>query len=341
MPLVQNKELNNTIKVSIIIVNWNGEHFLYDCFRSLKTQTFKNFEIIFVDNGSNDNSVLVSKKLSIDLGLPLKSVILSANKGFTGGNIEGLKHCSGEYIALLNNDTIATKRWLEALTMAMDSHPELGICASKLIVAGENVIDSAGDGYSTFGRAFKRGEGNPPHDFSIKEYVFGACAGAALYRRRMLNEIGFFDDDFFILFEDADINFRAQLSGWKCLYVPEAVVYHKVGGTLKNHGGAESYYAVRNDKLVKIKNIPLSIIFCKMPFLILGGIIEFLYYIRIKRLRHYLRANRDVFKSLSVFLKKRHKLMKFKKVPDSYINSLLTSGFKLYGLKRIRRYISM
>jgi len=326
--------------VSIIIVNWNGEIFLRDCFNSLWDQTYKDFEVIFVDNASTDSSLSLAKSLTSTLGLDVKFVELHRNTGFAEGNNEGLKKCSGRYIALLNTDTIADRNWLKNLVEAMDTYPEAGICASKLIVAGENIIDSAGDGYSTFGRAFKRGEGGPPHSFSEKEYIFGACGGATLYRRDMVEQIGLFDKDFFIIFEDADFNFRAQLSGWKCLYVPKAIVHHKVGGSMKDMSGTAAYYAARNDRLVKIKNLPLTVVIRKMPCLILGEVIMFFYYLIKGNFKYYLMANIDVFKSLSLFLKKRREVMSLKRVSDSYINRLLTSGFKLYGLKRIRKYLT-
>jgi|Deesub1362A_J573_1020465.scaffolds.fasta_scaffold00073_62 hypothetical protein len=316
--------------VSIIIVNWNGEAFLRDCFHSLQDQTYKDFEVIFVDNASTDNSVSVVKELVSSLDFPIKLIELSENTGFTGGNIEGLKHCSGKYIALLNNDTVATDRWLEALVRAMDVHPEVGICASKLIVAGTDIIDSAGDGYATFGRAFKRGEGLPHHLFDKEEYVFGACGGAALYRKQMLDEIGFFDDDLFLYFEDSDLNFRAQLSGWKCLFVPEAVVYHRVRASGKKIGHLSAFYGVRNDKIVKIKNVPLTVILRHFPCFILNELISFAYHVRTGQFKSYLKGNYEFLKNLPHYLKKRKQVMELKKVTSGYINSLLTSGFTVY-----------
>ena len=326
--------------VSIIIVNWNGERFLHDCFNSLSGQIFKDFEIIFVDNFSTDSSLPLAKRLSSHLNLDVKFIGLDKNRGFAGWSNEGLKYSSRQYIALLNTDTVAEKDWLKNLVEAMGAHLDVGICASKLIVAGENLIDSAGDGYSTFGHAFKRGEGSLPQDFSEQEHIFGACAGAALYRREMIKQIGLFDEDFFLIFEDTDLNFRTQLSGWKCLYVPKALVYHKVGGSMKNLSDMAAYYSVRNDKLVKIKNIPLPIIIFKMPGLILGEIIWFIYYIINGKFKFYLKANIDVLKSLPLYLKKRCEIKKLKKVSNGYINSLLTSGFKLYNFRRIKRYLA-
>lgn len=339
--LLLENSIYNIVMVSIIIVNWNGEKFLEDCFNSLRSQSYKNFDVIFVDNSSTDGSLPLAKRLASALNLNVKFVELDRNAGFAAGNNEGLKYSSGQDIALLNTDTMADKEWLKNLIEAMESHPDVGICASKLVVSEENVIDSAGDGFSTFGHAFKRGEGSPLDNFLEKEYVLGACAGAALYRRKMIDEIMLFDKDFFLLFEDTDLNLRAQLSGWKCLYVPDAVVYHKVGGSMKNISGRAAYYTVRNDKLVKIKNLPLTIVMRKLPCLILGEVIWLFYYIVNGRLRYYIKANIDVLKNLPLYLKKRREVMSLKKVPDSYINSLLTSGFRLYGFKRIKRYLAI
>jgi GT2 family glycosyltransferase len=320
--------------VSIIIVNWNGEQFLRDCFLSLKAQTFQSFEVIFVDNASADDSVPLAKRLASRTGLPISIIKLPTNTGFTGGNIEGLKHCSGRYIALLNNDTAANNRWLETLVRAMDSHPEVGICASKLIVAGTDIIDSAGDGIFSNLRPFKRGQGLKASTYETEEYVFGACAGAALYRKDMLDKIGFLDDDFFLIYEDADLNFRAQLSGWKCLFVPDAVVQHKVSAGLQKLGEIAVVYAVRNEKAVIIKNVPFFTILEHLPIYILEELVfSVVHHIRIGRFRSYIRGNYEFMKKLPNYLRKRRHLMRLRKVSTSYINSLLISIIPIYKNK--------
>jgi GT2 family glycosyltransferase len=330
----------NDMRISIIIVNWNGGQYLPDCFASLGKQTFKDFEIIFVDNASTDRSLSLAQTIAGQLSLNAKFIELATNTGFAGGNNEGLKHCGGRYIALLNTDTVTERDWLKALVEEMDAHPEVGICASKLIVQGEDVIDSAGDGYSTFGHAFKRGEGKTREKYSQSEYTFGACAGAALYRREMIEKIGLFDEDFFLLFEDTDLNFRAQLSGWKCLFVP-ASVYHKVGGSIKKMGASYAYYSVRNDKLIKIKDLPATILVRKMPSLFLGEIIWFFYFLMQGKFKYYLKGNMDAIKMVPLFFKKRREVMKMKKVSDDYILGFFTSGFRLYGIRRVRRYLAL
>jgi len=120
--------------VSIIIVNWNGKAFISECFQSISCQTFRDFEVIFVDNGSTDGSSNLAATLASELNFSFTVLNLPSNNGFTGGNIEGLKHCSGKYIALLNNDTSVSKKWLASLVKAMEGDPEIGICASKLQV---------------------------------------------------------------------------------------------------------------------------------------------------------------------------------------------------------------
>lgn len=327
--------------VSFIIVNWNGERFIEDCFNSLRTQIYKNFEIIFVDNASTDCSLDIAKGLALSYNFNAKFIELDSNTGFAQGNNEGLRYCTGEYIALLNTDTMADKNWLGNLVNSMDLHREAGICASKLIRFGENVIDSAGDGYSTFGHGFKRGEGDSPLTFLKEEYVFGACAGAALYRRIMIDQIGLFDEDFFLIHEDTDLNFRAQLSGWKCLFVPDAIVYHKVGASLRKIDTLAAYYSVRNDKLVKIKNLPLAIFSRKILSLILGEITTCLFHVSARKFKPYVRANIDVLKILPVYIRKRNEVMKLKRVTDDYIITLLTNGFNVLRFHRIKRYLSV
>jgi GT2 family glycosyltransferase len=325
--------------VSVIIVNWNGEEFLRDCLSALGNQTFRDFEVIFVDNGSADRSVTAADRLFNELSLSARIVRLTTNTGFTGGNIEGLRHCAGKYIALLNNDTVASEGWLAALVAAMDRHPETGMCASKLIVAGTNVIDSAGDGLLTSLRAFKRGEGLPSGAYAAEEYAFGACGGAAFYRRSMLDDIGFLDEDLFLYFEDADLSFRAQLRGWKCLFVPAAVVYHKVGGSRGTMGENAAFYGVRNDKIVTLKNVPALLMLVHLPTYLLAEVASILYHIRIGRFKSYLRGNCEFLQHLPYYFKKRKRIMQLRRVSSRYINSELT-GLLPFWAGKIRMFFS-
>jgi len=314
-------------KVSVIITNYNGEEFITSCLKSLEEQLYKDFEIIVVDNGSSDNSL---NKIREFLGTstnasPVRLIPVEVNLGFAGGNLEGLRHTNNEYIALLNNDTEPDKKWLGNLVAAMEANPAVGICASKMIVYGAQKIDSAGDGFSTNLRAFKRGEEQSVNAYNTEEYIFGACAGAALYRRRMLDEIGFFDEDFFLIHEDTDLNFRAQLSGWKVLYIPSAIVHHKVRSTIGHMSEEAIYYSLRNTELTRFKNVPVGLFIRCFPSYLFGTFFEFLYFsIKHGKFRLYIKAKKDVFKLLPKMLRKRKEIMSSKKVDNRYLYSIIT-----------------
>ena len=174
-------------------------------------------------------------------------------------------------------------------------------------------------------KGFKNGEGEQSIKFNKQRFVFGACAGAALYRREMLEQIGFLDEDFFLIHEDTDLNFRAQLAGWKVLYVPTAVVHHKVRSSIGVMSDTAVYYSLRNSELVRIKNVSFGVFLRCFPEFILGVISEFLYFaVKHKRFRLYIKAKRDALKMLPRMWEKRKIIMKTKKVTDRYLLSLMT-----------------
>lgn len=311
-------------KISIIIVNYNGFKVIKKCIDSILNQSYKNYEIIIVDNNSYDSSISLLKEYENKL----KIIVLNENKGFAGGNIEGLKYAKGEYIVLLNNDTEVDVNWLKNLIKPMLDDPEIGICASKMIKYGTNCIDSAGDGCTTTGRGFKIGENEEHEKYTKSRYVFGACAGAVAYRKKMLNEIGFFDDDFFLIHEDTDLNFRAQLAGWKCYYVHSAIVYHKVRSTIGVMSDIAVYYSVRNAEYVWLKNVPLILMMKYFHHKIMQEIGSFVYYcIKHGKYRIYYKAKVDFLLNISSLLKKRKVIQKNRKVTIKYLDQIFTSIF--------------
>lgn len=332
-------------KVSVIIINYNGKGIIIDCLKALERQLFKDFELIVVDNGSSDNSLsAIQKFLEKDtLCSHVKLVALDSNTGFTGGNLAGIGHSDAEYIALLNNDTEPDEVWLNNLIAVMDAHPEVGICASKLVVFGTNIIDSAGDGFSTLLKGFKKGEGENSDKCNEQGYVFGASAGAALCRRKMLDEVGFLDEDFFLIHEDTDLNFRAQLAGWKVLYVPSAVVYHKVRSTIGHMSDSAVYYTLRNSELVRIKNIPFKLFLRYIPELVLGTISEICYFgIKHGKVRLYIKAKIDAIRLFPGMLRKRKHIMNSMKVDTKYLYSIMTPVWNREFLARkVRKFLSI
>lgn len=239
-------------KFSVVIPNWNGRRYLVDCLASLQGQTVSEIEIIVVDNASTDGSQAL-----INEGFPQVHLIaLPENHGFTGACNIGIAAAQGDIIALLNNDTEAQANWVQALADAFHSHPEVGMVASKMLLFDQrDHFHTAGDTFGRDGSAGNRGAWQKDvGQFEREEYVFGACGGAAAYRRSMLDEIGLLDDDFFFLLEDIDLAWRAQLAGYKVLYVPAAVVYHHLSAS--GGGVTASYYDGRNSIWVLAKNMP-------------------------------------------------------------------------------------
>lgn len=240
---------------SVIIPNWNGKHFLGSCLYALERQTYRNLEVIVADNASDDGS-----QDFIRQNYPsVKLIQLPDNRGFTGACNAGIEASEGAYAALLNNDTEVDSNWVAAVVRAFEQHPEVGIVASKMLLYEKrDHLHTAGDYFTVDGRAGNRGvwekdEGQYDHE----EYVFSACGGSSAYRRTMLERIGFLDDDFFFSMEDVDLAWRAQLAGWRCLYTPEAIVYHHLAAT----GGdiTASYFDGRNSIFVLAKNYPIEL----------------------------------------------------------------------------------
>lgn len=241
--------------ISVVIPNWNGLAHLPACLASLRTQTYRDFEIIVVDNASTDGSRewLTCEHPEVRL------VALDQNYGFARACNEGIRSARGEIIALLNNDTEVEPGWLEEVASAFERHPEAGLVASKMLLFEQrDTLHTAGDLYHANGTPGNRGvwqKDGPEYD--VEQYVFSACGGSAAYRRKMLDEIGLLDEDFFFSCEDVDLAWRAQLAGWKCLYAPRAVVYHKLSAT--GGGAIASFYDGRNFIYLLVKDVPGSV----------------------------------------------------------------------------------
>lgn len=243
--------------LSIIIPHLNGKHHLDDCLGSLHRQTYTDFEIILVDNGSTDGSQEYIREHFPGVRL----LELEKNMGFTGACNAGYGASAGDLVVLLNNDTEVNPRWLETLVDAFERVPEAGGVASKMLLFDQrDVLHTAGDYYRVDGLPGNRGVWqNDAGQFEKETYVFSACGGAAAYRKELLEEIGFLDDDFFFSCEDMDLAWRINLAGHKILYVPDAIVYHKLKASA-GLGATSSYYDGRNFLYIIWKNYPSSLL---------------------------------------------------------------------------------
>lgn len=305
--------------VSVIIVNWNGLKFLSECLDGLRHQVFRYFSVILVDNGSYDGSVDFVKKYYPDV----RVISLSTNTGFAVANNIALSAIETPYAALLNNDAVPDSQWLQQLVDALVTNPEAGFAASKMLFYDRPaIIDRAGDAYTKSGTALLQGRGCPADDYNKRTWVFGACAGAALYRTAMLRDTGIFDEDFFLLYEDVDLSFRAQLKGYKCLYVPEAIVYHKGSGSLVHDSPMAVYYSHRNLEWVYIQNMPSRLLLRTIIPHIIYDIAALSYFVVSGRGKDFFRAKKDALRGLKRALKKRQWIQSGKAVDDRYLWTL-------------------
>jgi len=239
-------------RVSIIIPNWNGARHLPTCLESLRRQTFRDFEVIVVDNGSTDGSLdLLARDYP-----EVRVLALGENWGFAGACNVGIRAARGEFVILLNNDTEADPRWLEEVVAVFERRPEAGIVASKMLLFDQrDTFHTAGDFYRVDGIPGNRGVWEKDEgQYDREEVVFSACGGSAAYRREMLDRIGLLDEDFFYSCEDVDLAWRAQLAGYRCVYAPRAVVYHKLSAT--GGGVTASFYDGRNFIYLLVKDYP-------------------------------------------------------------------------------------
>jgi GT2 family glycosyltransferase len=251
--------------VSVIIVNWNGKHLLGECLDALFAQTFRDFEVIVVDNGSNDGSgeYIQERYASVNM-LPLPE-----NRGYASGNNAGIRMASGKYLAFLNNDTKVDPGWLQNLTTDAETGPHsIGMWASK-IVSYENpgIIDNVG--LLLYPDGLGRGKGRLEADtgqYDQKSEAFFPSGCAGLYRRELLDEIGFFDEDFFAYADDVDLGLRARLAGWGCIYVPAAKVRHKYSSSSSAYSPLKAFLVERNRIWVLLKYYPVELIAASFYF---------------------------------------------------------------------------
>lgn len=273
--------------VSIIVVNWNGEKLLDDCLRSIEKQTYRHCEIIVVDNASSDRSLEMVKNCFPGV----KLVELKENRGFAGGNNAGFKVASGEYVALVNTDVTLDPFWLEQMMSVLSVDSGAGICASRIMIAGTKCIDSIGEAVTTAGNAYKLGENELWENARIDATITGGSAAAILYRRSMLQDVGVFDEDFYLNVEDSDLHLRAWLAGWRCGFCSEAIANHHVSASIGKLSDQSVFYLSRNTEWFWIKNFPFPVMFRYLHHRIVYELLFGFYFcIVLKKWNPYLRG---------------------------------------------------
>jgi GT2 family glycosyltransferase len=244
--------------VSVVIPHWNRRELLRACLSSLERQTLAGYEAIVVDNGSTDGSAEM-----VLADFPQSVLIRNAeNRGFCAAINQGIRQARGRYIALLNNDAEAEPPWLAELVRGAESAAGIGMCASKVMsYEHRNVIDKVGHLIYPDGQNRGRGSGEIDHgQYDREEEVLLPDGSAALYDRRVFDTAGLFDEEFFAYGDDAEMGLRARLAGWRCLYIPGAVVYHRHASTFGRFSAERLILVERNRMWLAAKLFPWSLL---------------------------------------------------------------------------------
>lgn len=322
---------NSTPKVTVVIPVWNGAAWLAACLDALAAQSFLNFAVIVVDNGSTDNSrALVARHA------PQATLIAwERNRGFAAAVNAGIHASHTEYVALLNVDTLPRPDWLANLVQAMDkSAPDVGALASKMLsMADPAVIDDCGDSLSWQGAAAKRGHGQGAAEFEEAGEIFSPCAGAALYRKSFLDELGGFDERFFAYLEDVDLGLRGRLRGYRYLFVPSAEVLHQGHGS----GLPQARYVrlmTRNRIILLLKNLPVRLLIRHAASLLYG---QFYFFIAYRRPLAALAGYFAVLRVLPHIVRERCAIQPNRKLTLAQVEHLLAPTMNEPPLRELAR----
>ena len=294
--------------ISIIIIYWNSAQYLPRCLDCLTRQTFRDFEVILIDNGSLDkvSDEIEQKYFSLNLRLER----LASNLGFAKANNIGARLARGTWLALLNTDAFPAPDWLETLHQTARRSPEFSFFSSRQIQFDQpDILDGSGDEYHISGLAWRRFYNYPARSYGLnEEEVFSACAAAAVYNRDDFLKVGGFDEDFFSYFEDVDLSFRLRLAGGRCLYVPRAVVHHIGSASSGKTSDFVIYYGHRNLVWTFFKNMPGPLFWLYLPLHILMNFLFIVSFLLKKRGTSILRAKMDAFYCLPAIIRKRRQI---------------------------------
>lgn len=306
--------------VSIVIVTWNGRHHLDACLSAVAAQTGVSTETILVDNASTDGTVEYVRER-----FPwVRIVVLPENRGFAGGNNAGVREARGRFIALLNNDAVPEPAWLRTLVAGVDEGAGVALVTSRIVYMHDpGVIDSAGDGMLAWGGAFKRYHGASVREAQESVEVFGVCGAACLMPKRVFDELGGFDEDFFASHEDVDLSYRARLQGYRCRYIADATVRHHGSATIGRVSGFAVFHGQRNLEWLYIKNTPMTLLLTTLPGHVVYVAAASVHFARSGALGPFIRAKLAALMGLPAMLRKRRHVQRTRRIDASALRPLL------------------
>jgi GT2 family glycosyltransferase len=312
--------------VSIIVVNWNGAKILPRCLAAITKQTFKDYEVIVVDNASEDGSAD-----GIEENWPaIKVIRLKENRGFAAANNLGARKAQGRWLALLNNDAFPKKDWLENLLTAAQSNQSFSFFASCLIQANApEYLDSSGDICHISGLAWNRGRGRSIKEAGLNKQsiesneVFSPCAAAGFYLRADFLQAGGFDENYFSHHEDVDLGFRMRLLGLRCLYVPDAVAEHVGSASFGGEGAKTIYQTHRNMVWTYLKNMPGNLVWRYLPAHLLANLVFLVYYSLNGQAKAIWQAKWDAWRGFGRVIRQRKEIQKRRQAHPDAIRKVL------------------
>jgi GT2 family glycosyltransferase len=310
--------------VTVIVVNWNAGDLLSQCLQDLLRQSVQPARILVMDNGSSDGSAEQVAELP---GVTVR--LLGENYGFAGGNNRAFSECDTEYVALLNPDAFPEPDWLEKLVIAAEAHPEVAAFGSRQMVHGaDNFVDGLGDVYHFSGLVWRDGYGRSLRGSdAMPREIFSPCAGAALYRRDALVNVGGFDEDYFCYVEDVDLGFRLRLAGYRAMYVPDAVVHHVGSATTGGqHSDFSVYHGHRNLVWTFVKDMPGILFWLMLPLHLLLNLASIMWFALQGKGRVILRAKRDALLGVPKMWRKRQEIQNCRVAPLNAIWRVLNKS---------------
>ena len=246
--------------VTVVVPTLAADFTLIECVRSLEAQRYGDFSIVVVDNSGEARVRRMG-----DLARAVTIIENRRNEGFGGAINQGWKRSPAQYLATLNDDAVADPAWLSELVRAAETNASIGMCASQVRLAGRGTLDSAGMRIAADGSSKQRGHGLAPTQYDTEEDVLLPSGSAALIRGELFDRLGGFDRDFFLYCEDTDLGLRARWAGWRCVYVPTAVVEHRYSHSAGRASPLKAYYVERNRLAVVVKNFPAPALL-RVPF---------------------------------------------------------------------------
>lgn len=325
-----------TTQVSVIIVTWNSAKTLPRCLEALTAQSFRDFEVVVVDNGSTDGctDALETRYPALDLTL----LQLEKNRGYAAGNNIAAKISKGAWLALLNADAFPEPGWLTCLMNAAERLPAFSTFSSRLIMADDpRRLDGEGDVYHVSGLAWRRNHGKASDIPSVEEEVFSACGAAALFRKEIFLQADGFDERYFAYNEDVDLGFRLRLLGHRCMYVPSARVNHVGSASTSRRSNTSIYYGHRNLVWTFFKNMPAGLLLLFLPSHLIMTLLYLVYYSFSGKGRAIWKAKLDALCQLPQILQVRFMIQSARKINSNQIYLQMNKSWLLsHWVERVK-----